>query len=337
MKSSYSKKKVPVKAKGKKIYKKKYTPRKRAYSVARREYKKLWENSCGKHYVVACTVPFSAAARGACVPTVPAPDSQKHAGRLVTTLTAGTSGQIIIAFAPCLASDKPCMYVIQNTSSLATETNFLSTTSTADTFTYLTGAGSRSMSNLPYTHLQLTPGGGVSAASVNQPEVIGRVVSCGVRARYTGRQDHMSGTMTGYVSPDHCNIENQLISDINTRNQTRRVPVSRSGMEVHASAIMSNELEYANNMRNNSNQSYHFGYWYPYCAYTLEGSLKAGGIIGCIIIEGLQNDSTVEVEMITHCEYIGPKVSGSKNMHDQTALNTGQKATIDNPVIINPK
>lgn len=333
MKSSYSKKRVPSKAKGKKAYKKKYTPRKGVYKRARMAFKKMYENTCGRHYLVAVTSPFSPAARGACVPTAPCPDSHKTSAKILVTATVGPDGIIQAVIAPCMARDKPSLYVYSDHDSGGGKINIYTPNATTQSSALTAGWSAYRAITLPYSSSELLPGAGTTSSSVTQPDVIGRVVACGVRVRYTGRADHMAGMMTGYVSPDHCNLENQQWSDIALRSSTRRKNLDKGGMQINMCAVMSNEYEYANNLRNNQNGSYEFGYYYPYCQYTIEQYQLDGGVIGGILCEGLIENSSVEIEVITHCEYIGPLVSGTKNITDKTSLDTATRVTTDTPVV----
>lgn len=332
--SGYSKKKAPRKAmRGKFVYKRKYTPRKVARSKMRREYAKLYENSCGKKYLQAVLYPFSAAARGACVPSTPAPDSQKGLGRIVVNAIAGPNGIIQVMLAPSVASNHVSMYVYGGGALTPTVNSIqIQDTSTA----LYPGWRIHAATQLPFNIDSLTPGGDAGDPSAQlMPDVQGRLVSVGCSIRYTGREDAMSGTITGFVSPDHNNINEEEFANINTRVTAERKPVSRAGMSLRMAAINSQELEYGNNMRNNNAGSYSFGYWQPWCMYNLyQPLITQGGVIGGFIVTGLQPDSSMEIEYISHVEYTGRGIqSASSNSPDALARQKAQEAATDTPIL----
>jgi hypothetical protein len=67
-------------------------------------------SKCALKYALAIASPFNVAARGACIPTVPAPESFKTTGFIRGTAFIGTAGVGYILVAPCLAKDMPALF-----------------------------------------------------------------------------------------------------------------------------------------------------------------------------------------------------------------------------------
>jgi len=141
-------------------------------------------SDCSMRYMAALCDPFRAEP-GACVPCdlFPLP-SQKIRAFTRGSFACGTTGCGFILAAPTSANNAPCLAFTQAASVFTTGT-------TVDSG--IAGGATQLLAGLPYTVAQVSPSGGVQA----------RVVSFGLRIRYSGAEGTRSGTIVAYEDQDH--------------------------------------------------------------------------------------------------------------------------------------
>ena len=258
--------------------------------------KQLMRNSfseCGRKYLTAAVSPFSADAVGACTPIVPSRPSLKVTARTYGTFVGsgagGGPGFLIVT--PCIANDD--VVAIGTNSGYAGGNNVI-----------VTGANATQRINfeagdLPYTRAQL-----LSGTADAPPSVRGRIVSVGVRVRYTGSQLNLQGSILAFVSPTHANLNKQSFSEIAQRNGCFRGPISRDWTEVSTIAIDQEELEYVRSNQSTVKTLYPFSNHQQLEATDYRNN---GGAPIVFCVTG-GTEAPYEFEIVQHIEYTGEAV-----------------------------
>lgn len=218
----------------------------------------------------------------------------------------GTSGIGFLIVTPALSNDVPCCF--HTGSSFAGTT--LAPLSANDTLTV--GVSTIVMGNLPYSYSSF------SVASGGEPNVTGRMISCGVRGYYTGRTTNQAGLMYCHVSPTHANVcringgavSTGVLSALSTTEVSNN---DRDLCMLSTHPIDANELEYqANYHAGTGNLLYPFaesgyqngGFYYS----TIVGTV--GSAVMAILFSGVPGE-TVHFEIVSHIEYVGSYTAAS--------------------------
>ena len=140
-------------------------------------------SECAARYACAIGAPFSAGAIGACVPSFPARPSFKVHSRINGTFSIGTAGVGYIGVAPCVSNSQRCIYY---TGSTFTGTTLM-----------VSGTGVNAITNTsnPYASGAFVP------ASQATDAMTARIISVGLRIRYTGTELNRGGIVYGLVHP----------------------------------------------------------------------------------------------------------------------------------------
>jgi hypothetical protein len=255
---------------------------------------------CAIRYAAAIADPFNPIAKMACVPRSPSIPSLKNTSISRITAYVGTQGFGFCLLTPTLANDQPSIWY---TTAAFTGT---SVTPLSANNTLTTGV-STSTVNLPYNTAGLSSVNGAYA-------VFGRIVSSGLRIRYTGTTMNESGAYYCYVSPTHDNVA-VTASNVNSIGNLLEATVStidREPCSIAAYGINDNETTYGN-----SNSAITNNIVFPYASvntafnggftYAVNG-VTSGSPIGVIIFTGVAGSSFV-VEGIQHSEYAGPSAA----------------------------
>lgn len=253
--------------------------------------------------------PFSAQAVGACVPTFPARLSQKTSVKTVGQFHTGSSIGFL-AVSPTVCSNQPFVYYTDGDH-------------TGDTVNI------QPYSLAPGTHYAVQPGAQFPSAdyidgTINDPSTItSRLVSVGIRVRYTGTELNKGGLCYCLVSPDHGNLNFSTIASLNGYKECIKVPVSRKWTEIVISAVDPDETSYpdasdwlATGSSGASNLEY-LKMLYPFSqgACITASAPSVGAPIAVIITTGLRHN-TFEWEVISHMEHVGrPVQSVSTRSH----------------------
>lgn len=255
-------------------------------------------SKCALKYAMAIADPFNPMARDACIPVYPSPPSIKASaiGRL--TITAGTAGVGFLLLCPCLANNLPAVFYTTAAYTLSTISP-LSANSTLNT-----GVIASNMSS-PFTRAQLAITSGSSTVS-------GRMVSMGIRVRYTGTTMKESGAYYCYVTPDHSNVLANGIStpgDLGFFSETVVHNITREPCELSVYSVDAAETQYSSQASEGTTQLY-----YPYSGHntTFNGgftytdtSVLVGSPCAVVAFTG-EPGNTFLVEFIQHHEFTGP-------------------------------
>lgn len=264
---------------------------------------------CAADYAFAIGSPFHPRAVGACVPTFPARISQKVTSKITLQVIVGSANFGYILVSPALANDVKGYYY---TGAYYTGTTVTSTG---------TGISSGSFNNLPYAAASFVDGTSSANSSVS-----GRIVSCGIRARYVGTTLNQSGTVYGLVSPDHGNLNGVNLQQVTAYRETFSRPCSRSWSDLTISAIEQSECEYPDASTyvalGNTNLEY-LTMMYPFSQQTaIEGTTLDSGAAPMIMLFTGYAGNAYEVELILHAEYVGRvcNPAATRSHSDQAGL-----------------
>jgi len=254
---------------------------------------------CAIKYALAIADPFSPGAKQSCVPRAPSIPSLKNTAVTRITAFVGTSGVGFVLLNPTLANDLPALWYTQ-----ATFTGLAVTPLSANN-TITTGVTTSNLP-LPYNSTSLLSSGG-------SYQVYGRIVSSGLRIKYTGTTMNESGAYYCYVTPNHDNVMGYAgsASAAGALLETSVTSIDREPCSIACYGINDNETTYSNT-NSGTSQSVLF----PFSAinntfnngYTYNPGYSNGSPIGVIIFTGVAGSSFL-VECIQHTEYAGPSAA----------------------------
>lgn len=140
----------------------------------------------------------------------------------------GTSGCGAVAVTPCVAGDIPSLYV--------------SGVTFAGTSPNPVAAGMTPVNvNAPWASAQLTPTG---TNGFTAPDLGGRIVSWGLKVRYTGTTLNQSGQTFCLTSADHSDLSGYTINTIANQAETSVEAFGRKDCLVCGGSATSSEMEY---------------------------------------------------------------------------------------------
>jgi len=169
------------------------------------KYSQVTMPECTLRFAKAIADPFSAEARGACIPVSNGSTKKVTAFARVNDF-GGTTGFGLIYFCPCVSNDLPSFYYTNATWTGTTNTPF-ATQGSNITYSSLNSGWSPGFINTPYTTAACV---GLDASSLptvsTANTVTGKIVSAGCRVYYTGAQLQLGGTITCYQDPAHNSV-----------------------------------------------------------------------------------------------------------------------------------
>lgn len=275
-------------------------------------------SECGAKYIMCLKNPFDMFCVGACVPRTPARPSQKISYRKRFNVSTGVEGMGFVLLCPTVSNDLPAAYA----------TNSSYTQPTAIKIS-TDGVGAPGIYNdgLPYSQSLFN----VGPQSV-VPQIQGRIISVGLRWRYTGTVLNQGGSLYSFVDPNHGNCNNSTLDIITGKAECVSHPVSKGWQNLVLSAVEEAELAYGspNELRGINDDKALLGAVYPFSNYNTLSNIAQGYMGGCpaLIVFYSSVPITFECEMITHVEYIGKSVQStlSPSHGDDEALNIGMEA-----------
>lgn len=152
-------------------------------------------SACAMRYAMAITTPWSQEALGACVPQ-PAGMTYKTYGWVRTSVIMPANGYGFVIASPSLANDMPCLYASGNGyAGIGGEV--------IPIVGGLPNVGVLEIpcANLPYARTQFIK------SSPSQSLVAGRIVSVGLRVRYTGNDINLGGQVYALREPYHASVQ----------------------------------------------------------------------------------------------------------------------------------
>lgn len=223
-------------------------------------------------------------------------------------MTTGTAGFGFVAIAPCLSNNDPVAYST-NSAYTGSDMVILSAVNTLRA-----GVDSISMANLPYAS-----GDFVTSWASDSENVVGRIVSIGVRVTYVGTTLNESGVFYLYSSPTHQNVTRlaNTTGELGVLNETEVCGVTRTPCEMRAFPVTPGEGEYSNSaaIPNKSTALY------PYSSNNTDfngnsfaasdGTTNVGSPIMVVAVSGLPAGASFLVEIIQHVEYAGLKAASN--------------------------
>lgn len=258
-------------------------------------------SSCAAHYAMTIADPFNISAVGACVPTFPARLSQKASVRTVGQMNTGHNIGFL-AISPTVCNNQPFVWY--------TDSDHTGGTVNVEPYSLAPGTHAVNQSGAQFTSAEYVDG------TINNPSSItSRIVSVGIRIRYTGTELNKGGLVYCLVSPDHGNLNFSDITALNAYKECIKVPVSRKWTEIVISAVDPDETVYpdasdwlATGSSGASNLEY-LKMLYPFSqgACCTASAPAVGAPVALIVTTGLRHN-TFEWEVITHMEHVGKPV-----------------------------
>jgi len=273
---------------------------------------------CAAKYAIACTLPWSAAAQGACIPNKAARPSQKTTTFTRFDVTIGTLGIGFVEYSPCLANDGSAFRY--------TTAAYASDDSVA--FTWVgSGKATAQMSNLPYTTAQLND----TATSGSIPQVQGRIVSFSATAKFNGTELNRGGSAVCFTDPGHENLNAQTLAQILSRAEASyEVPNSdRDECSLVLFGISEQEMVYPDLNFAPDAITANIMACFPFADGNIVDSTTTtvGAVPAIMIFKGVAGQ-TYHVECVQHSEFIGILTEGktTPNIVDEPSLGRVQGA-----------
>jgi len=182
------------------------------------------ERQCALHYAETILNPFDTPA-GACVPVTPCLDSAKR------KIFARGIGQV---------QSNGFGGIIANTSMVndSTPVVFTNGTSTVgNSFSTITPTGATSVNS----------NSELSEAEFAAAQVQGRVVACGIRIRYTGKQVDMNGTVYAMEEPSHLTTGKDTPADLLALDRVKPKNFNRQWVVASWQPVLPSETAYSTN------------------------------------------------------------------------------------------
>lgn len=275
--------------KGKPKKSKKSKPKRRAVSMPR-----IGLPMCTMKYANAIANPFAANAYGACVPVGNFRPSMKNHARAFYSVTIGTAGVGYFAYSPCLANNTNCCFFTNST--YAGDINTPGNTTATGVVTGL-------MATLPFSSVQLietdSPG--------SRNDVQGRIVSAGIKWRYTGTELNRGGTILAYSDPLHQTLEAQSYSVLSSFTETAMTAPDANHTSDYLTVFACNyrELNYPDTTVDTSASLDILSCLYPFSDQVgCVSSANTGAPIAIVYFQGAPGN-TYLVEVVIHSEYEG--------------------------------
>lgn len=261
-------------------------------------------------YLQSYLTPFNPRVRQCHVPSSPSYPSYKAMGFVRGSGAIGTNGVGFVAIAPTLVNDKGFVYY-----STSAYTRFISAQPASEVA--LPGGNTNcpawsACTNLPYSSTQLTAG-------LSKEKIEGRIVSCSLRAMFTGTELNRSGLVYSYVDADGDNtLGNTHLSSVIGDGYDIATLSSKEGTEIGVNAKKytqivilppnNNAYDYTNSNASITRQCF------PYATngetITINGDTVNGAASGLIMMTGVAGQSFY-FEAIVHVEYVGAGVTQS--------------------------
>jgi len=301
-------------------------------------------SKCATKLALAMANPFAPEVRGVCLPVLPGCDTFKAHGFVRGDCVIGTAGFGFITVAPCLSNDAPCIFASTAAYS-RTDVGFVTHIVNTTLGTLTPGVVQIPISSLPYpssAFLQTFNDDGDTPALYGPPNIVGRMVSCGISLQYTGTLMNTSGMIYGYRAPTHLSATLRNNAPLNTTTISSFTETMLCAQQSGTKCML---RDYATD---NVEQSFVTTdgpggdaiALYPYCKNSFDQGCANGdssyllynppGVarsvtVGTATITYLFTGvpgSTMHYEYISHCEYIGTQPSALVTRNDIDPVGT---------------
>lgn len=288
-------------------------------------------SECASKYMASVARPFSAHARGACLPHPPDRASLKVDGFSKFFVTTDSLGSGFVLVSPCLANDRAYAWCNATSGTIPFAVN---TTDTAPVNYSLV-----KMSTLPF-----------NAQTISSGNVEGRIVAIGIRVTYLGSVSNMAGVIYHYSDPAHANVNLAEFSAANliALNETKVVRVTAKAFEVGHTLVRPEEANYSGirEWREGTSSvagatlSAGIAAFYPWSqnvdinnqntTATSVAPVQNGAPSIVMAFAGTTPGSQFMVELIQHCEYVGRSAQfGLTPSHNDTPAASVIQAAAD--------
>lgn len=255
--------------------------------------------ACTLKYANALANPFSPSAYGACVPLGNFRPSMKNHTRHFTSTTIGTGGFGYFMYSPCLANNTTCLWT--------TSASFVGTASSPGN-TSSVGVVLGSMSTMPFNKVQLTE----SDVTGVRAQVLGRIVSAGIKWRYTGTELNRGGTIVAYSDPLHETVEGMSYNQLSGFAESAMTAPNANHTADYLTVFASNyrELNYPDTTIDSSTVADGLSCIYPYSDQLGTVTDASTGAPVCVVMFQGEPGNTYQIEVIVHTEYEGTLAQG---------------------------
>jgi hypothetical protein len=252
------------------------------------------------------------------VPTAPPRPSQKVT--LVATgnvVCSATTGYGMLLVHPCISSTRASI-TYSNSSTYA---GGAALTRSNAAIAGLAGI----VMNPVYVDAQLTAEGGLGVGSTS---ISWRIVSMGIRMRYTGVAQNRAGTVYAISAPDNNDLSGETLQTMYSYPHKVRYNVQEHAVyELVAYGRNTNELSFQN-----CNQLWNGSNWYPYSSspgsywdYGSGSAANSGGAVAAFLLEcPTAAPGTFSFDVTMHLEYAGTPIGylGTPSPADTQGIST---------------
>lgn len=183
-------------------------PTRRARKAIRRTAKKPSLPSCTKLYAKALLDPSDPSVVGVCYPSGMTLPSQKFHEKIKGSFVVPEAGKALILIQDTLCNDQAAILTTTSATVYASDDN------TGINTAIVTGSTEYLLTKCPYSQADFTEG-----------RIDGRMVVCGFKYRYAGRQDALSGVCYDLEDPDHSDQINEVINAVKSHRNADQHPV----------------------------------------------------------------------------------------------------------------
>lgn len=273
--------------------------------------------ACTLKYANALANPFSASAFGACIPVGNFRPSMKNHTRHFTSTTIGAGGFGYFMYSPCLANNATCLWT--------TSASYVGTASSPGN-TSSVGVVLGQMSTLPFLRTQLVE----SDVTGARASVLGRIVSAGIKWRYTGTELNRGGTIVAYSDPLHESVEGLSYNQLSGYAEAAMTAPNANHTADYLTVFASNfrELNYPDTTPDSSATVDTLSCIYPYSDQLGTVTDASTGAPVCVVVFQGEVGNTYQIEVIVHSEYEGTLAQGmlTPNNSDEQGTSRVQAA-----------
>lgn len=245
-------------------------------------------------YANAIANPFAANAFGACIPVGNFRPSMKNHARAFYSVTIGSQGLGFFAYSPCLANNTTTCHFSGSTwaGTIDTPGNFSSV-----------GVSTGQLATLPFSSVQLietdSPG--------SRNDVQGRIVSAGLKWRYTGTELNRGGTILAYADPLHQTLEGTSYATLSSFTESAMSAPDSNHTSDYLTVFACNyrELNYPDTTVDTSSSLDILSCVYPFSDQVgCVSSANTGAPVAIVYFQGAIGNTYI-VEVVIHSEYEG--------------------------------
>jgi len=255
--------------------------------------------SCAVHYLQALENPFTLE-HPACIPDLHSVPSKKIRAIARSTFSTGINGDACAILCPHTKVSTGVSYI--TTTSVFPSTGGLTVVPVPGGV----GITGNAIAKLPYS--------GTAFAAFTTGGIEGRVVGCGIRIRYTGREIDRAGQIVAFRDPDNENVASiKTFQQLRDLESSQTFDVSREWTYCHYKPCRPDEYEYSRNGETSGVEP-------------IPGGISCRLSMGFLIV-GAVPSTGFECEVVTFIEYVGNIDNVSHTHSDITSMSQIRNAT----------